>query len=151
MTYPTRKDPAMTTERTADPRQPANDAVFAYLRSTPSPPGGPYERAMANARVWRAVEAALDAMGVPKVPASDLYPMASSVRGPAQLGAGRMTGMDDRTFRSGESFTITTRQTIELEEGDMITDPLTGITYYRQDGEIRTVETAKRSDEGHRG
>lgn len=50
--------------------------------------------------------------------------------------------MDERTFRPGESFTITTRQTVELQEGDMITDPLTGITSYRHAGEIRTVKPA---------
>lgn len=52
--------------------------------------------------------------------------------------------MDTQAFRPGESFTVTTRHTIELKEGDMITDPATGITYYRQGGEIRTVGAAAR-------
>jgi len=40
------------------PRQPAYDAVFDVIRNEPSSVGE-------NARVWRAVEAALDAMNAP--------------------------------------------------------------------------------------
>ncbi|WP_162602947.1 hypothetical protein [Streptomyces sp. CS090A] len=50
---------------TADPRQPAYDAVFAYIRSQPDVlPATVVER---NAIIWRAVNAALDAV----LPASD--------------------------------------------------------------------------------
>lgn len=48
-----------------DPRQPAYDAVFAYIRSQPRDflPSTVVDR---NAMIWRAVHAALDAMEVPK-------------------------------------------------------------------------------------
>lgn len=59
--------------------------------------------------------------------------------------------MDEQAFRPGESFTITRTESIELEEGDMITDPATGITYYRQDGEIRTVGAPTEGSEDRRG
>lgn len=52
-----------------------------------------------------------------------------------------MNGSDEQTLRTGDSFTITRTEAIKLREGDMITDPATGVTYYRQDGEIRTVGT----------
>jgi hypothetical protein len=64
-------------DKPSDPRQSAYDAVFAYLHSNPSRAEIGYEQAVANARVWRAVEAALDAMDIPKVPASELYPLTS--------------------------------------------------------------------------
>lgn len=47
-------------------RQPAYEAVYAILRRTPPGSADSYGGAAENARVWRAVEAALDAMGVPK-------------------------------------------------------------------------------------
>lgn len=48
----------------ADPRQPAWDAVFAYIRTLPrdAPPASVVER---NAVIWRAVNAALTAIGYP--------------------------------------------------------------------------------------
>lgn len=46
-------------------RQPAYDAVYAVIRQHPTRTVGDYDSATENARVWRAVEAALDAMGVP--------------------------------------------------------------------------------------
>ncbi len=50
------------------PRQPAFDAVFDVIRRIPS-------TVQENARVWRAVEAALDAMNVPKEsPPTDVRP-----------------------------------------------------------------------------
>jgi hypothetical protein len=50
-----------------DPRQPAYDAVFAYIRSQPRDfiPTTVVER---NAMIWHAVHAALDAVGVPGTP-----------------------------------------------------------------------------------
>lgn len=45
-----------------DPRQSAYDAVYAYIRSTNRMPG---DLAYRNAMIWRAVNAALDAAGVP--------------------------------------------------------------------------------------
>jgi hypothetical protein len=62
-----------------DPRSPASEAVYAHLRANPPRTGDLYEKAIANARVWKAVNAALDAMGVPNVPASELYPMSEQV------------------------------------------------------------------------
>lgn len=62
-----------------------------------------------------------------------------------------MSDGDERTFHSGESFTITHSETVELREGDMITDPATGVTYYRQDGEIRTVSAPPGEGGGRRG
>lgn len=47
------------------PRQPAYDAVFDIIRTSPARAADPYGGAAENARVWRAVEAALDAMGCP--------------------------------------------------------------------------------------
>jgi hypothetical protein len=49
----------------SSPRQPAYDAVYAVIRQYPTRTVGDYDSAAENARVWRAVEAALDAMGVP--------------------------------------------------------------------------------------
>lgn len=43
-------------------RQPAYDAVYAVIRSSPPRSADDYGQAAENARVWRAVEAALDAM-----------------------------------------------------------------------------------------
>ena len=59
----------------SDPRQPAYDAVFAFLKINRARTDDGYEAACQNARVWRAVEVALDAMNVPKVSPSDLYPL----------------------------------------------------------------------------
>ena len=50
----------------SSPRQPAYDAVYAVIRQHPPRAQGGYEQAAENARVWRAVEAALDAVGVPR-------------------------------------------------------------------------------------
>lgn len=52
-------------EPKADPRQPAYDAVFAYIRSQPVDflPTTVVDR---NAMIWHAVHAALDAVGVPR-------------------------------------------------------------------------------------
>jgi hypothetical protein len=47
-----------------DPRQPAYDAVFAYIRQQPRD-FLPVTVVGRNAMIWRAVHAALDAMGVP--------------------------------------------------------------------------------------
>ena len=47
------------------PRQPAYDAVYAAIRQHPPLSADDYGQAAENARVWRAVEAALDGMGVP--------------------------------------------------------------------------------------
>ena len=47
-----------------DPRQPAYDAVFAYIRQQPRD-FLPTTVVGRNAMIWRAVHAALDAMGVP--------------------------------------------------------------------------------------
>lgn len=44
-------------------RQPAYDAVFAYIREQPREETT-YRTAVRNAHIWRAVDAALDAMGV---------------------------------------------------------------------------------------
>lgn len=46
------------------PRQPAYDAVFDVIRNTPPIAPHPDSQAAENARVWRAVTAALDAMGI---------------------------------------------------------------------------------------
>lgn len=46
-------------------RQPAYDAVYSVIRSLAPRSSDDYGIAIENARVWRAVEAALDAMGVP--------------------------------------------------------------------------------------
>lgn len=46
-------------------RQPAYDAVYTVIRTYPTRSDDEYGRAVENGRVWRAVEAALDAMGVP--------------------------------------------------------------------------------------
>jgi len=46
-------------------RQPAYDAVYQVIRAEPPRSKGDYDRAAENARIWRAIEAALDAMGVP--------------------------------------------------------------------------------------
>lgn len=55
---------------TADPKQPAYDAVFAYIRSQPDVvPATVVER---NAMIWRAVHAALDA--APPAPAAGVQP-----------------------------------------------------------------------------
>jgi hypothetical protein len=53
-----------TNPQAADPRQPAYDAVFAYIREQPRDfvPTTVVDR---NAMIWRAVHAALDAVGVP--------------------------------------------------------------------------------------
>lgn len=56
------------------PRQPAYDAVYEVMRTSPARAAGYYEAAVQNARVWRAVEAALDAAGVPKKTTDGLYP-----------------------------------------------------------------------------
>ena len=57
--------PVETPAPTEDPRQPAYDAVFAFIREQPHDflPATVVAR---NALIWRAVHAALDAMGVPK-------------------------------------------------------------------------------------
>lgn len=52
-----------------DPRQPVYDAVYAVIRRYP--PDARTDIAVQNARVWRAVTAALDAAGVPALPAPD--------------------------------------------------------------------------------
>ncbi|MCX5209772.1 hypothetical protein OG689_10800 [Kitasatospora sp. NBC_00240] len=56
--------PDQTPAPTADPRQPAWDAVFAYIRTLPrdTPRLSVVER---NAVIWRAVNAALVALGYP--------------------------------------------------------------------------------------
>jgi hypothetical protein len=46
-------------------RQPAYDAVYSVIRTLAPRSSDEYGIAVENARVWRAVEAALDAMGVP--------------------------------------------------------------------------------------
>lgn len=48
-----------------DPRQPAYDAVFAYIRSQPRD-FLPTTVVARNALIWRAVHTALDAMGAPR-------------------------------------------------------------------------------------
>ncbi len=48
-----------------DPRQPAYDAVFEFIRSQPRD-FMPLTVVDRNAMIWRAVHAALDAMGIPK-------------------------------------------------------------------------------------
>lgn len=53
------------------PRQPAYDAVFDVIRRIPPRSATGYEQTAENARVWRAVEAALDAME----PAPHLLPL----------------------------------------------------------------------------
>lgn len=52
-------------EPQTDPRQPAYDAVFAYIRQQPRDflPTTVVDR---NAMIWHAVHAALDAMNVPR-------------------------------------------------------------------------------------
>lgn len=62
------------TEAKPDPRQAAHDAVFDFLRQNPARTEDGYEAACQNARVWRAVNAALDAMGVPQVSMAERYP-----------------------------------------------------------------------------
>lgn len=59
-----RKHVQEPTSVNGDPRQPAYDAVFAYIRQQPHGflPTTVVDR---NAMIWRAVHAALDAMGVP--------------------------------------------------------------------------------------
>jgi hypothetical protein len=53
-----------TPREEADPRQPAWDAVFAYIRTLPRDalPASVVER---NAIIWRALNAALTAIGYP--------------------------------------------------------------------------------------
>ncbi|MFF7527322.1 hypothetical protein [Streptomyces pseudovenezuelae] len=53
-----------------DPRQPAYDAVFAYIRSQPRD-FLPTTVVGRNAMIWDAVHAALDAVGVPGTPAKE--------------------------------------------------------------------------------
>jgi hypothetical protein len=60
-----------------NPRQPAYDAVFDTIRAIPARAGDGYGVAVENARVWRAVEAALTAMGIPKGAPPDGVKMAS--------------------------------------------------------------------------
>lgn len=49
----------------SSPRQPAYDAVFDVIRNSRPRSTDGFGVAVENARVWRAVEAALDAMGIP--------------------------------------------------------------------------------------
>jgi hypothetical protein len=52
-------------EQTAtDPRQPAYDAVYAYIRDLPGDPHS-YESVCRNAAIWKAVHAVLDAVEAP--------------------------------------------------------------------------------------
>ncbi|MEK8108678.1 hypothetical protein NKG94_34595 [Micromonospora sp. M12] len=54
--------PSPRAQDDGDPRQPAYDAVFAQIRREPPRAGSDYQQAAENARVWRCVTAALDAI-----------------------------------------------------------------------------------------
>jgi len=58
-------NPPASSGTAGNPRQAAFDAVYECIRSTNRIPGNPAYR---NAMIWRAVQAALDAAGVPNPP-----------------------------------------------------------------------------------
>ncbi|MFD7855201.1 hypothetical protein ACFV6B_13070 [Streptomyces microflavus] len=89
----------------ADPKQPAYDAVFAYIRSQPDVvPATVVER---NAMIWRAVHAALDAvLPVPADRAATLRAAAQSagvqppIEGEAEAGGCWCGHPEERHFTS---------------------------------------------------
>ncbi|HEY8985714.1 MAG TPA: hypothetical protein VIU15_39855 [Streptomyces sp.] len=80
-------DPTEPTLPTGDPRQPAHDAVFAFIRSLGEEL--PTNLVGRNAMIWRAVNAALDAMAAPAPPAA---PSALRTRIAAAIRAAACTG-----------------------------------------------------------